>query len=473
MIRHATVAFVLCGAVPLITHAQVPTNRYIVEMVPPDSSGIDPSTYSEVAGGAARVWYVYEHEFYGFSATLPDTAVVRLRQTRSVRSVESDEFVHNPVPLSAAAAAPNPRWYRATIGMGSEGERRGTGVLVYIVDSGIRTNHVEFGGRASVVHDVMGDENVDGDCNGHGTHIASLIGGEKTGVAPGVRLAAVRVLDCDGFGTTSSLLAGLEWLHANAEPASVVNLSLSTLRGRESPQIAASVNRLISQGLTVVAAAGNHGNDACRHSPGDGASVITVAAADQRDRRPGFSNYGRCVKLFAPGKEIYAASNGGDSAYTVLDGTSQATAIVSGAAALIIEANRGLSPGGVAQSLYSSARDGVQNLKGSPDRILMIRNVQAAALLHNESVATNLRETRWKAARKGSYSTADVQVLEKRAQLNMRRSAVLFGTLDGIHCRRDLCVTAPRIRRNDCPPDELLTAVCPRSGQALAYGLHY
>jgi subtilisin family serine protease len=216
--------------------------------------------------------------------------------------------------------------------------RTGTGVNVYVIDTGIRTSHVEFQGRARIGFNY---NPVDGnDCNGHGTHVAGIIGGATTGVAKQVNLIGVRVLDCNGSGTVSSVLAGIDYVNAQrpkgkgkAFPA-VVNMSLG---GDPSEALDVAVRNSIAKGFTYVLAAGNSNSDACQYSPGRVLEALNVAATDEADNRAFFSNYGGCVDIYAPGMWVISTWNTTDNTYAALNGTSMAAPHVSGVAALYLE----------------------------------------------------------------------------------------------------------------------------------------
>jgi subtilisin family serine protease len=231
---------------------------------------------------------------------------------------------------------------------------RGNGVTVYIVDTGIRFDHIEFGGRASFGYDAFGGDG--NDCNGHGTHVAGTAGGTNYGVASNVSLVAVRVLDCSGSGYTSGVIAGLDWIAANRRSPSVVNMSLG------GPVVAAlddAVVRLTNAGTAVVVAAGNENVDACGGSPSRVPDAITVGATDQSDIRASFSNYGSCVDFFAPGVSIPSAYYTGSTVYAYMSGTSMATPHVAGAAALLLEHYPSITARALRDSLYNHTTKGL------------------------------------------------------------------------------------------------------------------
>ncbi|MFD9735332.1 S8 family serine peptidase [Umezawaea sp. NPDC059074] len=245
-------------------------------------------------------------------------------------------------------------------------------VTAYVVDTGIRTTHEDFGGRAVWGTNTTGDGRNE-DCNGHGSHVAGTIGGTEFGVAKGVRLVAVKVLDCEGNGTSEGVAAGLDWVVANhvSGPA-VANMSL----GGDAPDqvIEDATRRAIADGVVTSVAAGNDNGDACLHSPARTPEAITVASVSEfSDDRSSFSNYGSCVDLFAPGDYIWSAGADSDTDFALLSGTSMATPHVSGAAALLLAADPGVTPAQVAAALVAdSTKNAVNDAQGSPNRLLMV-----------------------------------------------------------------------------------------------------
>ncbi|MEO7795788.1 MAG: S8 family serine peptidase [Thermoanaerobaculia bacterium] len=257
----------------------------------------------------------------------------------------------------------------------------GAGVDLYVVDTGIRSTHAEFQGRVdlgaafSTVMDGLGTE----DCNGHGTHVAGIAGGATFGVAKGVTLHPVRVLDCYGRGAVSDLVAGIDWITArypkprkNQAPQpkrAVVNMSLAT---DWTQTLDEAVGRSIAAGISFVVAAGNRGGDACTMSPARVAGAITVGASGAGNARPTYSNYGPCVDLFAPGDSILSASIASDSATMVMAGTSMASPHVAGTVALLLSVNPWLTPADVSTLVTTAATaDTLTDVgAGSPNRLL-------------------------------------------------------------------------------------------------------
>ncbi|MFE1172590.1 S8 family peptidase [Streptomyces sp. NPDC058773] len=242
-------------------------------------------------------------------------------------------------------------------------------VTAYVVDTGIRTSHSQFQGRASVGADEVGDGQNGQDCAGHGTHVAGTIGGKDYGVAKGVRLVSVRALNCSGKGSSSSIIAAADWITAHAAKPAVVNMSING--GRNSSEDSA-IKKSIAAGVTWVVSSGNDGDNACNNSPGDIDAALVVNNATSADRRRSDSNYGPCTDLFAPGTDIVSAWNTGDTDTHSLTGTSMAAPHVAGAAALYLSAHPDASPAEVHQVLIDNATDGkVSDAgSGSPNRLL-------------------------------------------------------------------------------------------------------
>ncbi len=356
------------GPAPLVgaDKANVIKGQYIVVLK--DGAALAPArSAAKAAGGEIRA--SYGKALNGFAATLSSTELSKVRANPAVDYVEADRVVK-------ASATQSP----ATWGLDRIDQRNlplsnsytynqdGTGVTVYIIDTGIRTTHSEFEGRASSGFDAV-DGGAADDCNGHGTHVAGTVGSKTYGVAKKVSLVAVRVLDCGGSGSTAGVINGINWVTNNHAARAAANMSLG---GGASASLDTAVRNSIAAGVTYALAAGNETTDACTRSPARTAEAITVGSTTNTDAKSSFSNYGSCVDIFAPGSNITSTWNTSDSATNTISGTSMATPHVAGAAALYLQANPTASPQAVRDALVASATQGVVSNPGpsSPNRLL-------------------------------------------------------------------------------------------------------
>ncbi len=248
--------------------------------------------------------------------------------------------------------------------------RTGAGVTVYILDTGIRPTHVEFGGRVSGGYDGIGDGWGTNDCHGHGTHVAGTVGSAAYGVAKAVRLVPVRVIDCDGMGTTDMIAAGVDFVTGHHSGPSVANMSLAI---SADTVLETAIANSIAAGVTYTVAAGNWATDACASAMARVPAALTVAAGDISDVRPSWSNFGSCVDLFAPGVDVTSTLSASDTAAGQMSGTSMASPHVAGAAALFLQTNPAATPAQVAASIIGNATPGViTDPHGSPNLLLHI-----------------------------------------------------------------------------------------------------
>jgi subtilisin family serine protease len=247
-------------------------------------------------------------------------------------------------------------------------------VHAYVIDTGVRTTHADFGGRAGSGYDAIDGGPAD-DCHGHGTHVAGTIAGTAHGVAKAARIVAVRVLDCAGSGTTETVLAGVDWVTANARKPAVANMSLG---GGPDPALDDGVRRAIASGVTFALSAGNGSGGeprpACNQSPARIGEAITVSATDREDTRAHWANTGGCVDLFAPGVSIVSAWGAADDATRSLSGTSMAAPHVTGAAALYLAEHPEAIPPQVAAAVVAAGTPGAVRdaLEGTPNLLLYI-----------------------------------------------------------------------------------------------------
>ncbi|MER7695046.1 MULTISPECIES: S8 family serine peptidase [unclassified Streptomyces] len=247
----------------------------------------------------------------------------------------------------------------------------GQGVTAYVIDTGVRISHSDFGGRAFNGYDAVDNDNVAQDGHGHGTHVAGTVAGTAYGVAKKAKIVGVRVLDNNGSGTTAGVVAGIDWVTANAVKPAVANMSLG---GGADSVLDAAVRRSIASGVTYAVAAGNESTNASTKSPARVGEAITVGSTTSSDARSSFSNYGSVVDIFAPGSSITSAWNSSDSATNTISGTSMASPHVAGAAALYLAENPGSTPAQVSSGLVAAASTGVVGNpgSGSPNRLLNV-----------------------------------------------------------------------------------------------------
>ncbi|MFE7008985.1 S8 family serine peptidase [Streptomyces sp. NPDC057651] len=317
----------------------------------------------------------YSSAVNGFSVNgLSETEAKRLAADSSVAKVVQNKKFH----IDATQDNP-PSWGLDRIDQAdTAGDKKytypdsaGEGVTAYVIDTGVRVSHKDFGGRATSGFDAIdNDDNAD-DGNGHGTHVAGTIAGEAHGVAKKAKIVAVRVLDNEGSGTTEQVVAGIDWVTKNHTGPSVANMSLG---GGADEALDAAVQKAIASGVTFAVAAGNESTDASGGSPARVKEAITVASSTKDDKQSDFSNYGSAVDIYAPGSDITSDWNTGDDATNTISGTSMATPHVVGAAAVYLGGHPDATPADVSKALTDGATpDKISNAsEGTPNKLLKI-----------------------------------------------------------------------------------------------------
>ena len=353
---------------------------YIVTLAPGALSPQAVASLTKPLGG--QVGFVYQHALKGFSVSLPTAALPALNLLPGIASITPDRVLK-----ASGTQAPTPSY-----GLDRIDQRNlplnnsftttatGAGVTAYIVDTGILYSHTDFGGRAVKGFDAVTAGGGAVDCNGHGTHVSGTVGGTKYGVAKGVKLVGVRVLGCDGSGSTAGVVAGIDWVTGNhvAGTPAVANMSLG---GGADAALDRAVNGAIADGVTFGVAAGNDGgfatdllgaSDACNGSPSRVPNALTVAATTNTDARASYSNRGPCVDIWAPGSNITSDWFTSTTATNTISGTSMATPHVVGVAALYLASVGNRTPAQVASALIAGSTPGKVTGGGSntPNRLL-------------------------------------------------------------------------------------------------------
>lgn len=358
--------------VPFLNEGEVIANSYIVVFHPEVSF----QTVSQLA-----VEYNVRHtlrigSFKAFGGELSLEGLNKLRSRSDlIKYIEADKIMRTTYATQSNATWGLDRVDQVNLPLDSlykYYESAGAGVDAYIIDTGILTKHEEFAGRAVSGYDFHNDKPEAEDDNGHGTHVASTVGGKQYGLAKNVRLVAVKTLGRLGAGSLLNVARGVEWAaqQHNSQPGkkSVANMSLG---GGATQVLDDAVAAAISQGLIVVAASGNNDGDACDNSPARVPTAITVNAMNRNDTRASFSNWGSCTHIFAPGQDITGAWITDETSYRTISGTSMACPHVAGAVAVLLGEQGPLSPADAKKIILERAsKDLIKDLKGSPNLLL-------------------------------------------------------------------------------------------------------
>ncbi|MFD3994043.1 S8 family peptidase [Streptomyces sp. NPDC058583] len=342
---------------------------------------LDESAQAETAKGravaarfGAKIKRTYTSAINGYSVELSEAQARKLAADPAVTSV-----VQNRVFTVDGTQPSPPSWGLDRIDQKAlplnqsytYPDTAGQGVTAYIIDTGVRITHSDFGGRASYGYDAIDNDNTAQDGHGHGTHVAGTVAGTSYGVAKKAKIVGVRVLDNSGSGTTEQVVAGIDWVTQNAVKPAVANMSLG---GGVDTVLDTAVRNSIASGVTYAVAAGNDSANASNYSPARVAEAITVGSTTNTDARSSFSNYGTVLDIFAPGSSITSSWNSSDSATNTISGTSMATPHVVGAAAVYLAANPTATPAQVSTALTTAATPNVVTNpgSGSPNRLLYV-----------------------------------------------------------------------------------------------------
>ncbi|MBC3832370.1 S8 family peptidase [Undibacterium amnicola] len=385
LVKHTLVASAVmscfaaqAGEIKGINAANVIPNRYIVvfkDTAMTNFRGEKQST-AVVANAVgqrfgAKVERAFNHVLNGAVITTDVQNAKRLADDPEVAYVEADQIMRISGTQTSATWGLD-RIDQTNLPLnGSFTYPSSSGVHAYILDTGIRGTHNDFTGRMGNGYTAVNDGQGTNDCQGHGTHVAGTVGGTTWGVAKNVTLHPVRVLGCDGSGSNSGVIAGMDWVTANAVKPAVANMSLG---GGASQATDDAIARMTNAGIATVVAAGNDSSNACNYSPARAPSAITVGSTTSSDAMSSFSNYGSCVDVYGPGSNITSASYSSNTGSTSMSGTSMASPHLAGVAALYLAANPNATPSQVTTAIVNNSLTG--KITGIPSGVNKFVNIQ-------------------------------------------------------------------------------------------------
>ena len=368
----------LIGLLAHTTHATSPAQvTYLIKFNTPVTDRLLNSiNFNQQFQG--KIKFIYQHAFQGVAVQIPQNVeqefVRILKLNPTVSLIEKDQVFKSNATTQANATWGLDRSDQRNLPLNSTYNADGNaqGVPVYVVDTGVLASHQDFAGRVKAGYTAVSDGNGTTDCNGHGTHVAGTIAGTKYGIAKSASIIPVRVLDCNGSGTTSTVIAGLDWVASQNPRNAVVNLSLG---GGTSTALDDAINRVVNKDIVVVVAAGNNNADACNYSPSRVPAAITVGATTNQDQRANYSNYGKCLDVFAPGSNITSDWYSSNTATATASGTSMASPHVAGLAAILRAIYTGENVSQITNRILNKATTNkvTDSQTGSPNRLLYTR----------------------------------------------------------------------------------------------------
>ena len=368
----------LIGLLAHTTHAASPAQvTYLIKFNTPVTDHLLNSiNFNQQFQG--KIKFIYQHAFQGVAVQIPQNVeqefVRILKLNPSVNLIEKDQVFKSNATTQTNATWGLDRSDQRNLPLNSTYNVDGNaqGVPVYVVDTGVLASHQDFAGRVKAGYTAVSDGKGTTDCNGHGTHVAGTIAGTKYGIAKSASIIPVRVLDCNGSRTTSTVIAGLDWVASQNPRNAVVNLSLG---GGTSTALDDAINRVVNKDIVVVVAAGNNNADACNYSPSRVPAAITVGATTNQDQRANYSNYGKCLDVFAPGSNITSDWYSSNTATATASGTSMASPHVAGLAAILRAIYTGENVSQITNRILNKATTNkvTDSQAGSPNRLLYTR----------------------------------------------------------------------------------------------------